>query len=180
MNKKTQQSSPATPVNGSDDSPWLMKAPSPESIQKAMDAMKKQMLSAHPDISSTLKEKDLAAQEKKLSRIESKQAAMFEMLAPRDAQERLLMQQMVISQEWMASCFCKASQYTDHQFTNIVELGAKMANLGIKFMALYTKQMETLDRHRLAATSATQSNPVQVNEGGQAIVGDVTINQGNT
>ncbi|MCP3680803.1 MAG: hypothetical protein GY782_11330, partial [Gammaproteobacteria bacterium] len=147
-------------------------------IQTAMAAMKNQMLLAHPDISHTLKESDLEVRGEKLSLIQSKQTAMLEMLAPRDAQETLLMQQMAVSQAWMSSCFCKASQYADHHFTNIVELGAKMTNLGIKFMSLYTKQLDALDRHRLATTSATPSNPVQVNDGGQAIVGDVTINQG--
>ncbi|MCP3679808.1 MAG: hypothetical protein GY782_05875 [Gammaproteobacteria bacterium] len=178
MNKKSQQPSLGSQANDSVNSPLLVKEASPEAIQTAMATMKKQMLLAHPDIGSTLKESDLAVREQRIARMKSQQSAMLEMLAPRDAQETLLMQQMAIAQEWMSSCFCKASQYADHQFTNIVELGAKMTNLGIKFMSLYTKQLDALDRHRLASAAATPANPVQVNDGGQAIVGDVTINQG--
>ena len=92
-------------------------------------------------------------------------------LQPRDACEGLLVSQMVTCQNQVMSCLRQAekAKFIDHR-----ELHLRFAD---RFMKTFTKQMETLAKYRRGGQQKVVVEHVNVNEGGQAIIGSVS-NQG--
>ena len=92
-------------------------------------------------------------------------------LQPRDAFEGLLVTQMVTCQDQVMSCLRQAesSKFIDHR-----ELHLRFAD---RFMKTFTKQLETLAKYRRGGQQKVVVEHVNVNEGGQAIIGSVN-NQG--
>ena len=148
--------------------------PTQPTISDINESMLKQIthqsLLAHPDIAMVLRNDDEAERSAKSIKLKLKNTAMRQALEPNDAYETLLTQNMVSSQQWIATCLAKASVY----MTSRPELAFKMANTGAKFMALYTKQLEVLDKHRYQPKTPPLRD-INVNSGGQAIVGNVAI-----
>jgi hypothetical protein len=128
---------------------------------------------AHPDLGNVLSKESKENQQALFSDIEKYGTRMLEWMSPTDPCETLLMQQMLLSQEWMTYCLANASSYIRSGNPQIEELGLKLMNNGRKFMGMYAKQMELLDKRRQQNVSS-----VNVKDGGQAIVGNVTVNNG--
>ncbi|MCP4474197.1 MAG: hypothetical protein GY821_06450 [Gammaproteobacteria bacterium] len=109
-----------------------------------------------------------------MTNIEKKITGMVTAMEPRDTHETILMQNMVTAQEWQSKLFLKASRLMDTTHMPTLDYVAKLIKISANFMNLYTKQIETLDKHRQMQRNTVPSR-VEVNDGGQAIVGDVTI-----
>jgi hypothetical protein len=90
-------------------------------------------------------------------------------LAPRDALERLLITQMIsvhnLAMEWMSRGL-KPDQSPEHSIAKI--------NCATRLMRMFTAQMEALNRHRGHIGHPMVVGNVNVNDGGQAIVGPVS------
>ncbi|MCP3679708.1 MAG: hypothetical protein GY782_05360 [Gammaproteobacteria bacterium] len=132
---------------------------------------------AHPTVASIIKCEDKVQKIAEAEILNHNGEQLLDAFNPQDPHEVMLMQHMQIAQEWMGSCMTQASQYFTAGYAPHTDKGIKLATLGAKFMALYTRQLETLDRHRQMTQSPPRTGTVQVNQGGQAIVGDVTVNQ---
>jgi hypothetical protein len=91
---------------------------------------------------------------------------------PRDGIEGMLVAQIVSVHNQAMHCLFKANVSIDN--VNTAESYRKQA---ASFMNLFTKQMEALKRYRGKAQQKVTVEHVNVNQGGQAIVGNVN-NQG--
>ncbi|SFH37130.1 hypothetical protein SAMN04488020_11131 [Palleronia marisminoris] len=94
--------------------------------------------------------------------------AMFAEVEPRDGVEATLVAQMTATHIAMTSLSEKASYQTSYQVRESCE--RSMTRLSRTFLA----QMEALKKYRAKAQQLVRVERVTVNEGGQAIVGDVT------
>jgi hypothetical protein len=94
--------------------------------------------------------------------------AMLQGIGPRDAVEGLLAVQMVgvhnLAMDSMARAGAPGQAF---------EVIAANVNLATKLLRTYTTQMEALDRHRRPSGQPMVIGNVNVNDGGQAIVGPV-------
>lgn len=93
---------------------------------------------------------------------------------PRDEVERMLVAQMLAVHEASMECFRRAMM-PDQTFEGR-DMNLKHA---AKLSAIYTKQIEALDKHRGKGRQKITVEHVNVHAGGQAIVGDVTATKGD-
>ncbi|MCP4473309.1 MAG: hypothetical protein GY821_01800 [Gammaproteobacteria bacterium] len=149
-----------------------------ETLMRATEDIKYQAVVAWPTAGAILTNSDYSdvEQSNAIASIEKKITGMVSAMEPRDSHETILMQNMVTAQEWQSKCFLKASRLMDTTHMPTLEYVAKLIKISANFMNLYTKQIETLDKHRQMQCNKAPSR-VEVNDGGQAIVGDVTIHQ---
>ena len=94
--------------------------------------------------------------------------ASLRKLAPRDEIEGMLTAQMVATHNTAMECLRRA-MLREQTFEGRQE-NLKYA---AKFLALYTRQIETLDKHRGKGQQKITVEHVNVHSGGQAIVGNV-------
>jgi len=94
--------------------------------------------------------------------------AMYRGIEPQDSVECMLASQMVATHNMAMECSGRAmlSEQT-------VEGVDSNVNRATKLMRTFTTQMEALKRLRMGGKQTIQVQHVHVNEGGQAIVGDV-------
>ena len=88
-------------------------------------------------------------------------------LEPRDAIESMLAAQMVATHR----AIMKAAQQLNH--AESIEPSNSAGNRMTKLMNMYTRQIETLNKHRGKGQQKMTVEHVHVNEGGQAIIGNV-------
>ncbi|PXW67932.1 hypothetical protein C7964_10421 [Loktanella sp. PT4BL] len=93
---------------------------------------------------------------------------LFEELQPQDAAETMLAAQMVGTHTAALECLRRAA--VQGQTFEGRDINLKHAE---KLMALYTKQLATLDKHRGKGQQKVTVEYVNVESGGQAIVGNV-------
>jgi hypothetical protein len=110
--------------------------------------------------------KDASAEE--VNRRTTTAGEMLHKLKPRDMQEGLLCSQMVATHYQLMECNRRAMipEQTFEGRDMALKHAAKLANI-------YTKQMETLDKHRGKGQQKITVEHVNVHAGGQAIVGNV-------
>ena len=99
--------------------------------------------------------------------------AMMDELKPTDGQEAMLAAQMVAVHVASMQCFSRA--LLDGQTFAERELNLKH---GAKLSRIYAQQVEALDKHRRKGQQTVIVEHVHVNEGGQAIVGNVSTGRG--
>ena len=92
----------------------------------------------------------------------------FESIKPTDATESMLATQMIGTHAAAAECLRRAM--LNEQNAVWFDLAMKHAQ---KLMTLYTKQLATLDKHRGKGQQKITIERVNVESGGQAIVGNV-------
>ena len=95
--------------------------------------------------------------------------AIFAELEPRDAVEAMLISQMTATHVLMTTLAGRASDQTNVQTRESQE--RSMTRLSRTYLA----QMDALKKYRTIAQKAVRVEQVTVHEGGQAIVGDVTL-----
>jgi len=100
---------------------------------------------------------------------------LFESLAPRDGAEGMLALQMVGTHHAAMECLRRAM--IPGQLIPALEHNLRMAE---KMMVLYAKQLETLNRHRGKGQQKMTVEYVNVEAGGQAIVGSVETDHATT
>jgi hypothetical protein len=110
--------------------------------------------------------------EKRRDKILGAGLALLEELAPNDVQESILACQMVATHLTAMECLrrAKADKQTPHGRDDYLKQAAK-------FMALYAKQLETLDKHRGKGQQHVVVEHVSVTAGGQAFVGALSRGQ---
>jgi hypothetical protein len=94
--------------------------------------------------------------------------AIFAELEPRDAAEAMLIAQMTATHALMTALAGRAMDQTNYQARESQE--RSMTRLSRTYLA----QMDTLKKYRAKAQQTVRVERVTVNEGGQAVVGDVT------
>lgn len=99
--------------------------------------------------------------------------AMLDELAPTDGCEGMLAAQMVAVHVTAMQCFSRAN--LEGQTFEGRELNMKH---GAKLSRIFAQQLQSLDKHRRNGQQQVIVKHVHVNEGGQAIVGDVTTGRG--
>ncbi len=106
--------------------------------------------------------------------IVNKNTAMFQSIAPRDGLEGMLTAQMIavhnLSVEMAARVLLKDQSY---------EGVSENINRSTKLMRTFVAQMEALKKYRNSGKQTIQVQHVNVNEGGQAVVGNVEGGGGN-
>ncbi|MEH6474682.1 MAG: hypothetical protein V7727_03285 [Sneathiella sp.] len=108
---------------------------------------------------------------------QSKMNAAFAALAgisPNDSIESLLAAQMVVTHNAAMDALATLKQVEYLKQSN------SAANIASKFMNLYIRQMEALNKHRGKGQQKMTVEHVHVNEGGQAIIGTVEGGGGKT
>ena len=78
---------------------------------------------------------------------------LLEALNPQSPSETLLAQNMVLSQQWGASCLSQANALLFSNSDSHQELGLKLTAMGAKFMALFNQQLVILEQLRHKTTS---------------------------
>ena len=99
--------------------------------------------------------------------------AMMDEIQPSDGPEAMLAAQMVAVHFASMQCFSRAL-LSDQTFAGR-ELNLKH---GAKLSRIYAQQVEALDRHRRKGQQTVVVEHVHVNDGGQAIVGNVSAGRG--
>lgn len=94
-------------------------------------------------------------------------------IAPQDEVEGMLAAQMVAAHTMIMRFARRAAQ---GQYESSVDSNVKRVT---KLMGAFSKHLETLTKYRTKGQQTIQVQHVQVNEGGQAIVGNVTQHQPN-
>jgi hypothetical protein len=97
----------------------------------------------------------------------------FNSLAPGDGAEAMLAEQMVATHFAALECLRRAAIPNQYAAARKEEL--KQAS---KLMALYARQLDTLNKHRGKGQQKVTVEHVHVAEGGQAIVGQVNASAG--
>jgi hypothetical protein len=98
--------------------------------------------------------------------------AMAVEMEPRDAVEAMLVTQMAATHVAMTTMSLKLHHATSFQMRESFE--RSMTRLSRSFLA----QMDQLKKYRAKAQQIVRVERVEVNEGGQAIVGDVSYRRG--
>lgn len=96
-------------------------------------------------------------------------AALMEGIAPKDAVEGMLAIQMITAHGAAMRCLRIASQNGQNAYA--IESNI---NLATKLMRTYTAQVEALNKYRSKGRQTMTVKHVQVHDGGQAIVGNVS------
>lgn len=99
--------------------------------------------------------------------------AMLDELAPNDGPEGMLAAQMVAVHDTAMQCFSRAN--IEGQTFAGRELNLKH---GAKLIRAFAQQLQALDKHRRNGQQQVVVKHVHVNEGGQAIVGNVSTGRG--
>lgn len=99
---------------------------------------------------------------------------LIEGIEPQDALEGMLVAQMVATHNASMECLCRAMR--PRQNSLVSDQNFKHAE---KLLALFTRQMVTLDKHRGKGQQNITVKHVQVEAGGQAIVGTVETGRGS-
>ncbi len=101
----------------------------------------------------------------------NKTTALMHSIAPQDGLEGLLAAQMVASYNMSMECARRAMAKDQH-----LEVTDRCLNQSTKMMKVFTSQMEALQKYRSKGQQqiVVKHQQVNVSEGGQAIVGDVT------
>tara|TARA_R110000803_G_scaffold176711_1_gene239098 strand:+ start:4090 stop:4725 length:636 start_codon:yes stop_codon:yes gene_type:complete len=99
--------------------------------------------------------------------------AMMDELKPSDGPEAMLAAQMVAVHVAAMQCFSRAM--LDGQSFLTRDLNLKH---GAKLSRIYAQQVEALDKHRRKGQQTVVVEHVHVNDGGQAIVGNVSAGRG--
>jgi len=94
--------------------------------------------------------------------------ATFHSMNPRDEVEGMLIAQMTINQLLIKQLL--PTLVHRNQSENGMQLGTSRVN---KLMTLYCRQVDTLKRYRDGGKQTIQIQHVNVNDGGQAVVGNV-------
>ena len=99
--------------------------------------------------------------------------AMYQALEPQDHYERLLVAQMIAVHNIAMDLSRRAMipNQTDDAHNSYM-------NNTTKFMRTFTAQMEALNKYRTGGKQTIQVQHVNVNEGGQALVGNVNKGEG--
>lgn len=97
---------------------------------------------------------------------------LYESLEPADGAEGMLAMQMVGTHDAALECLRRAA--LSNQTYHGRDMALKHAQ---KLMTLYTKQLETLNKHRGKGQQKVTVEHVNVQAGGQAIVGNVKAGQ---
>ena len=97
---------------------------------------------------------------------------LYESLEPADGAEGMLAMQMVGTHDAALECLKRAA--LSNQTFEGRDMALKHAH---KLMTLYTKQLETLNKHRGKGQQRVTVEHVNVQAGGQAIVGNVESGQ---
>jgi len=108
-------------------------------------------------------------EDEKFKRIKSA-LLMLARIKPRDEIEGLLAAQMVVTHSAVMDCFRRAM--LNEQSFEGRDLNLKHA---AKLMSIYTRQLEVLDKHRGKGQQKVTVEYVNVEAGGQAIVGNVEM-----
>ena len=119
------------------------------------------------EIASLLWVPERASQKDRLERT-VRALELYESLAPVDGAEGMLAMQMVATHDAALQCLKRAA--ASPQEFKIVDLSLKQAH---KLMTLYTQQLATLNKHRGKGQQKVTVEHVNVQAGGQAIVGTV-------
>lgn len=98
----------------------------------------------------------------------------FNSLKPSDGAEGMLAQQMVGTHFAALDCLRRAA--IPHQMFEGRDMALKHAH---KLMALYARQLETLNKHRAKGQQKVTVEHVRVEKGGRAIVGNVETGRRN-
>ncbi|NNL19292.1 MAG: hypothetical protein HKP37_11180 [Boseongicola sp.] len=126
------------------------------------------------DISKLLWFHEFASEETKHARI-LRALELYESLEPADGAEGMLVMQMVGTHDAALECLRRAA------LPNQTFAGRDMAlKHAQKLMTLYTKQLETLNKHRGKGQQKVTVEHVNVQAGGQAIVGSVDAGRRGT
>lgn len=130
---------------------------------------------SHPDAANVLDE-TVSEKVKKdtLDRLKKHAESLIKALSPRGPIEAILIQNILLAQSWMQYFFLKGAQYEKFGSNEAKGFAIKMFSQAQKFMNLYTRQVEMLDKHRAFGLAKTQA--VNVNSGAQAVIGNVTLN----
>ena len=99
--------------------------------------------------------------------------AMYQALKPQDDYERLLVAQMIATHN-AAMELSRRAMLPDQTFDGV----NANVNRTTKFMRTFTMQMETLKKYRTGGKQTIQVQHVNVNEGGKAVVGNVSKGEG--
>ena len=102
-------------------------------------------------------------------------ATMME-LAPRDGFEGMLISQMIAVYHHAMDCFRMATIKDNRRKMDIY---SSLQNQGIKLMRTYVAQMEALKKYRTGGQQKMIVEHVHVNEGGQAVIGNMTKGGGD-
>ena len=94
--------------------------------------------------------------------------ALLSELQPRDAIEAMLLSQMTVTHVAMTSTSQKMVDCSSYQVREALERSVT------RFSRTYLAQMHALKKHRAKAQQTVRVERVNVESGGQAVVGDVT------
>lgn len=93
-------------------------------------------------------------------------------LHPLDGFEGMLISQMLVTYEKAMDSFRKAEN------NKVAEIYFGLQDRGMKLMRLFNQQLEALDKHRRKGNQKMVVKHIHVNEGGQAIIGNVNRDGG--
>jgi len=97
-------------------------------------------------------------------------------LAPRDGFEGMLISQMIAVYHHAMECFMLVNSDSNRKS---MELYSGLQNQGVKLMRTYLAQMEALKKYRTGGQQKMIVEHVHVNEGGQAVIGNVSKGGGD-
>jgi len=89
-------------------------------------------------------------------------------LNPRDGFEGLLVAQMLLTHTQAINCLRAADNNI-----SFAEIYFSLQNQAIKLMRLYSQQLEALNKHRNKGKQKMTIKHVHINQGAQAIIGDI-------
>ena len=95
--------------------------------------------------------------------------SMMAELNPRDGYEGMLVSQMLTTFDRAMYCFRMADNNK-----SFAEMYFRLQNQGIKLMRLYAQQLESLDKHRNKGKQKMTVEHIHVNDGGQAVIGNIS------
>lgn len=98
---------------------------------------------------------------------------------PNDTVEAMLASQMITTHNAAMKAFAKAESYNMRNDIAYKKLSIASACLGNKLMRTYTMQMDSLNRYRGKGQQKITVEYLNINEGGKAIVGNVSSQKFN-
>lgn len=93
---------------------------------------------------------------------------------PNDTVEAMLASQMITTHNAAMKAFAKAESYNMRNDIAYKKLSIAQNSLGNKLMRTYTMQMDSLNRYRGKGQQKITVEYLNINEGGKAIVGNVS------
>jgi len=98
-------------------------------------------------------------------------------IKPKDSIEAMLATQMLAIHNAAMKNLTRANRLLNSRVYKEIELGSKAFNVANKLARTYTMQMEALQRYRGKGQQKMVIEHVNVNSGGQAIIGNVESNK---